>query len=73
MIKRHTFNISLKATREAILNRTVEHKEGRLHTFQNASAVFDLLAIALVKRAQFHKLADVSTMSIYDCVYFNLD
>ncbi|XP_060597572.1 tetratricopeptide repeat protein 7B-like [Ruditapes philippinarum] len=46
------------ASREAILNRTVEHKEGRLHTFQNASAVFDLLAIALVKRAQFHKLAD---------------
>lgn len=46
------------ATREAILNRTAEHKEGRLHTFQNASAVFDLLAITLVKRAQFHKLVD---------------
>ncbi|WAR19401.1 TTC7B-like protein [Mya arenaria] len=46
------------STREAILNRTVEHLEGRLHTFHNASAVFDLLAIALVKKAHFHKLVD---------------
>lgn len=32
-----------------------------MHTFQNAAAVFDLLALALVKRAQFHKLAEVSS------------
>ncbi|KAL4237894.1 Tetratricopeptide repeat protein 7B [Mactra antiquata] len=46
------------ATREAILNQSVEHKEGRLHTFHNATAVYDLLAITLVKRAQFHQLVD---------------
>jgi len=40
----------------------VEHKEGRLHTFHNAAAVFDLLAIALVRRAQFHKLVEVNTV-----------
>ncbi|KAH3846080.1 hypothetical protein DPMN_088374 [Dreissena polymorpha] len=46
---------TFQATREAILNRTVEHYESRKHTFQNASAVFDLLAITLVKKAHFHK------------------
>ena len=51
---------SLQAIREAILNRSSEHSEARTHTFNNATAVFDLLAIALVRKAHFHKLVDVS-------------
>ncbi|XP_052106060.1 tetratricopeptide repeat protein 7B-like [Mytilus californianus] len=46
------------ATREAVLNRTEEYHDARLHSLQNATAVYDLLAIALVKRAQFNKLSD---------------
>jgi len=42
------------------LNRTEELDEARTHSFMNATAVYDLLAIALVKRAQFNKLSDVS-------------
>ena len=49
-----------QATREAVLNRTEEHHDARMHSLQNATAVYDLLAIALVKRAQFNKLSDVS-------------
>jgi hypothetical protein len=49
-----------QATREAVLNRTEEHHDARIHSLQNATAVYDLLAIALVKRAQFNKLSDVS-------------
>ncbi|KAK3093742.1 hypothetical protein FSP39_019579 [Pinctada imbricata] len=46
------------ATREAVLNRSEEHKEARQHSFGNATAVYDLLAITLVKRAQFLKLSE---------------
>ncbi|XP_033733793.1 tetratricopeptide repeat protein 7B-like [Pecten maximus] len=46
------------ATREAVLNRTEEHDEARLHSFMNTTVVFDLLAVALVKRAQFNKLSE---------------
>ncbi|XP_050402565.1 tetratricopeptide repeat protein 7B [Patella vulgata] len=46
------------ATREAVLDRTQELNETRLHAFQNTTSVYDLLAIALVKRAQFSSLAE---------------
>ncbi|KAL3873254.1 hypothetical protein ACJMK2_036393 [Sinanodonta woodiana] len=46
------------ATREAVLNRSAEHKQAQNITFQNATAVYNLLAIALVKRAQFDRLSE---------------
>lgn len=49
-----------QATREAVLNRSPEHSEARLHTFHNTTAVYDLLTIALVKRTQFSMLTEVS-------------
>ncbi|ESO87594.1 hypothetical protein LOTGIDRAFT_127587 [Lottia gigantea] len=46
------------ATREAVLDRTQELNETRLHAFNNAAAIYDLLTITLVKRAQFTSLAE---------------
>lgn len=46
------------ATSNVILNRSAEHSEIRQLTFKNVSAVYDLLAIALVKRAHFPLLAE---------------
>ena len=50
----------LKASREAVLNRSLELTDARQHTFHNTTAVYDLLAMALVKRAQFTMLSEVS-------------
>ncbi|XP_064601863.1 tetratricopeptide repeat protein 7B-like isoform X2 [Liolophura sinensis] len=46
------------ATRDNVLNRSPDVTEARLHTFHTTMAVYDLLAIALVKRAQFNILAE---------------
>lgn len=39
------------ANKEAILERRPEHTQSRLHALDNATAVYDLLAIALVRRS----------------------
>ncbi|CAH1793148.1 unnamed protein product, partial [Owenia fusiformis] len=46
------------ATREAVLNRSPELLDQRLHTFHNTTAVYDLLTLCLVKRAQFEMLSE---------------
>jgi len=48
----------MKASREAVLNRSLELTDARQHTFHNTTAVYDLLTIALVKRAQFNTLSE---------------
>lgn len=48
------------ATRDAILSRSTEHTEMRVHAFNNTTAVYDLLTIALVHRMQFTLLSEVS-------------
>ena len=53
-----------QATREAILNRSTELSEARLHTFHNTTAVYDLLTIALVKRTQFNMLSEAGYMFV---------
>ena len=54
---------TFQASREAILNRSSELSEARLHTFHNTTAVYDLLTIALVKRAQFSMLSQVCNVT----------
>jgi len=49
-----------QATKEAILSRSPEHEDARLHTFNNSTAVYDLLTIALVKQSQYSILSEVS-------------
>ncbi|XP_070577120.1 tetratricopeptide repeat protein 7B-like isoform X2 [Ptychodera flava] len=52
------------ATKEAILSRSEEHTQSRIHTLQNACAVYDLLTIALVRRAQYEMLAETFDRSM---------
>ena len=47
------------ANKEAVLERRPEHKQSRQHAYDNATAVFDLLAIALVRRSNCTILAEV--------------
>ena len=49
----------LQTTRNAVLSRYAEHKEMRVKTFQNSTAVYDLLTLTLVRRAQFDMLSEV--------------
>ncbi|KAF6039382.1 hypothetical protein EB796_002311 [Bugula neritina] len=46
------------ANREAVLERRPEHKQSRQHSYDNATAVYDLLAIALVRRSNCAILAE---------------
>ena len=57
------FFVFSQATREALLNRSSELTEARLHTLNNTTAVYDLLTIALVRRSQFSMLSEV----LVDC------
>ncbi|XP_061172118.1 tetratricopeptide repeat protein 7B-like [Saccostrea echinata] len=45
-------------TREAVLNQSEEHREDRHISYENTTAVYDLLAITLVRCTQFLKLSD---------------
>ena len=67
----------MQASREALLNRSEEFTDARLHRFHGATAVYDLLAITLVRYSQFNMLSEVcapfcvfrskSTRQIHDC------
>ncbi|XP_076463678.1 tetratricopeptide repeat protein 7B-like [Babylonia areolata] len=46
------------ATREAVLERSEEVQEARQLTFANASTIYDLLTVMLVRRAQFTLLCE---------------
>ncbi|XP_078001165.1 tetratricopeptide repeat protein 7B-like isoform X2 [Glandiceps talaboti] len=52
------------ATKEAILSRSEEHTESRIHSIHNVCAVHDLLTIALVRRAQYEMLAETFDRSM---------
>ncbi|XP_066280406.1 tetratricopeptide repeat protein 7B-like isoform X1 [Branchiostoma lanceolatum] len=47
------------ANREVVLSRAPEHKESRVQTVSNASAVYDLLTILLIRRSQPGLLAEI--------------
>ncbi|KAK3876698.1 hypothetical protein Pcinc_018544 [Petrolisthes cinctipes] len=47
------------AVREAVLSQSPEFKNARVHAFDNATAVYDLLCISLARRKQFKILIEV--------------
>ena len=53
------FVLCWQACREALLNRSNELDEARNFSFHKASAVYDLLTIALVRHSQFQLLSQV--------------
>lgn len=48
------------AVREAVLSQSPEFKNARVHAFDNATAVYDLLCISLGRRKQYKILIEVS-------------
>ncbi|XP_042212941.1 tetratricopeptide repeat protein 7B-like isoform X6 [Homarus americanus] len=47
------------AVREAVLSQSPEFKNARVHAYDNATAVYDLLCISLARRKQFSILIEV--------------
>ena len=57
------------ANKEAVLERRPEHIQSRKHAMDNATAIYDLLAIALVRRSNCTVLAEVlSNVISMECV-----
>ena len=48
------------AVREAVLSQSPEFKNARVHAYDNATAVYDLLCISLARRKQHQILIEVS-------------
>lgn len=46
------------AVRNAVLDRSPEFKEDRIRSYQNVTAVYDLLTISLTRRSQFNILCE---------------
>lgn len=47
------------AVREAVLSQSPEFKDARIRAYSNASAVYDLLTVALVRWGQVDLLTEV--------------
>ncbi|MPC20625.1 Tetratricopeptide repeat protein 7B [Portunus trituberculatus] len=47
------------AVREAVLSQSPEFKNARVHAFDNATAVYDLLCISLARRKQYSILIEI--------------
>lgn len=48
------------AVKDAVLSQSPEFKQARIHAFENASAIYDLLTIATVRWGQAGLLQEVS-------------
>lgn len=48
----------VQVNRDVVFNRTSEHASSREHAYLHATAVYDLLAIALSRRAQYQLLSE---------------
>lgn len=52
------------AVRDAVLSQSPEFKEARIHAFENATAVYDLLTVVVVRWNQVDLLYEVGTPSL---------
>lgn len=50
------------AVRDAVLSQSPEFKEARIHAFENATAVYDLLTVVVVRWSQVELLHEVKTV-----------
>lgn len=48
------------AVRDAVLSQSPEFKEARIHAFENATAVYDLLTVVVVRWSQVDLLHEVN-------------
>ncbi|XP_067119530.1 tetratricopeptide repeat protein 7B isoform X2 [Centruroides vittatus] len=54
----YKLHLQHQAVRNAVLDRSPEFKDARIHSYLNVTAVYDLLTIALVRRNQFQMLGE---------------
>jgi hypothetical protein len=50
------------AVRDAVLSQSPEFKEARIHAFENATAVYDLLTVVVVRWSQVELLHEVKAI-----------
>lgn len=53
------------AVRDAVLSQSPEFKQARIHAFENASAIYDLLTIATVRWGQVGLLQEVIILILF--------
>uniref|UniRef100_UPI0035900CFE tetratricopeptide repeat protein 7B-like isoform X2 n=1 Tax=Myxine glutinosa TaxID=7769 RepID=UPI0035900CFE len=63
------------ANRDGVLSRTPEHNSDRMLSLQNATIIYDLLAIALGRRGQYEMLSEASraVMVLRECIKLSSD
>lgn len=52
------------ASRDAVLSQSPEFKEARIHAFENATAIYDLLTIQLVRWGHTELLHEVRHLNL---------
>lgn len=52
------------AVRDAVLSQSPEFKEARIHAFENATAIYDLLTVVVVRWSQVELLHEVEIFSL---------
>ena len=60
------------AVRDAVLSQSPEFKEARLHAFENATAIYDLLTVVVVRWSQVELLHEVEIFSLVEKSYRHL-
>jgi len=53
------------AVRDAVLSQSPEFKEARIHAFENATAIYDLLTVVVVRWSQVELLHEVEIFSLF--------
>lgn len=57
------------AVRDAVLSQSPEFKEARIHAFENATAIYDLLTVVVVRWSQVELLHEVEICSFFGKFY----
>lgn len=55
------------AVRDAVLSQSPEFKEARIHAFENATAIYDLLTVVVVRWCQVDLLYEVNAQ-LFKCL-----
>lgn len=58
------------AVRDAVLSQSPEFKDARIHAFENAAAVYDLLTVVVVRWSQVDLLYEVIAMNFSIYIHF---
>lgn len=60
------------AVRDAVLSQSPEFKDARIHAFENAAAVYDLLTVVVVRWSQVDLLYEVIAINFSIYIHFHI-